>query len=216
MNSKHIFWQAFLVASLIFWIGLLMGVFFEDNRVTVLNSFYSNFESDTFDFDLLANIIFDSNLSCEQVNEQAIFFADKIYEGALKLEKYDDSNKITPDLFLLHRKYDLLRVKLWAEIINHNQKCSKKINTVVYFYQYKDPSLTTKGDQGVMSSYLIDLKERYKDKLVLIPISVDTNVFTLDFLRDRYNVNKYPSIFINEKVQVSNINELKKVEDALR
>lgn len=216
MNNKHTFWQAFLVASLIFWIGLLIGVFFENNRVDVLNDFYSNFESDISDFDLLANVIFDSNSSCEQVSKQAVFFADKIYEGALKLEKYEDSNKITRSLFLLHRKYDLLRTRLWIEVIKYNQKCSKKINTVVYLYKYKDPSLTTRGVQGVMSSYLIDLKEKYNDRLILIPISADTNILALDFLRNSYNVSEYPSILVNEKIHISNLDNLKEIENALK
>ena len=216
MNNKHVFWQAFIVASLIFWTGLLIGVFFETNRVNTLTQVNSDFETDLFDFDMLANLFFDSGLSCTETHRQLIFFADKIYEGALKLEHEDSSNKIIFDLVQLHRRYDLLRVRLWSEAIKSNKNCGKKINTAVYFYRYNSPSLTTKGVQGAMSNFLLDLKSKYQDNLILIPIAVDTNLESLNYMMRDYNVTSSPSILINEKYKFETLDSLKDVEKNIK
>lgn len=214
LENKHVFWQAFVIASVIFWIGILIGVYFEKSRIEDLNKFYFDSETDISDFGLASEIVYNSNLSCNIINEKSVFFADKIYLQARELEKYDESNKITSELISLHRRYDFLRVVLWRDIIEVKKKCGQ-VNTVVYLYQYSKPDLATKAVQETMSNYLLDLKEKYRDKVILIPIAVDTNVESLNVLRDSYSLNKYPVIFVNEKYKFETIESLETLEKYL-
>lgn len=215
LGNKHVFWQAFVIASVIFWIGILIGVFFEKSRIEDLNKFYFDSETDISDFGLASEIVYNSNLSCNLINEKSVFFADKIYTQARELEKYDESNKITSELISLHRRYDFLRVVLWRDIIEVKKKCGQ-VNTVVYLYQYSKPDLATKAVQETMSNYLLDLKEKYGNKVILIPIAVDTNIESLNVLRDSYSLNKYPVIFVNEKYKFETIESLETVEKYLK
>jgi len=214
-GNKHVFWQAFIIASLIFWLGILIGVHFEKSRVEELQYFQFNTETDIFDIDLASDIVYGFNMSCDLVDERSIVFADNIYWEARKLEKYDNSNKITEELIFLHRRYDLLRTILWKRIIDNNENCDRKINTIVYLYQYRDPSLTTKATQGTMSSLLLDLKEEYGNKIILIPIAVDTGVESLNVLRDYYGLESTPLIFVNEKNKFETIDSLKGIKETL-
>ena len=52
VSNKHVFWQAFVVAFVIFWTGILIGVWFEDSRYNDLEKFYFNSETDLFDISL--------------------------------------------------------------------------------------------------------------------------------------------------------------------
>lgn len=208
MNNKHVFWQAFLIASAIFWIGILLGTFFEKSRVENIKDFYFDSETDVFDFQLASEIVYGFNMDCSIVNEKSVFFADQIYEQAKKLEKYDNSNKLTKELISLHKRYDLLRTMLWRNTIENKKRCGETINTVIYLYQYDNPSLTTKATQGTMSNFLFDLKDEYGDKIVLIPIAVDTGIESLNILRENYGLDNYPVIFINEKAKFENWNSL--------
>lgn len=216
VNNKHVFWQAFVIASLIFWIGILIGVFFENQRTQKLEDVYSNYETELFDFELYSDIIFNSNFTCNHITKESIILADKIYAEALKLEKYDTSNKITKDLIQLHKRYDLLRTMLWNNIIQTNKKCNLNINTVIYLYKYDNPSLTTKGIQGAMSNLLIDLKEKHKNKIILIPIAIDTEVKSLELMKKNYGITTFPSIFINQKHLITELKSLEYIEKYLK
>ncbi|MBU0894489.1 MAG: hypothetical protein KKF48_00845 [Nanoarchaeota archaeon] len=214
-NNKNVFWQALVIALIVFWMGILIGIYFEKSRVEKLQDFYFNIETDIFDFQLASEIIYGFGLSCDSINNESIYFADKVYWEARQLEKYDNSNKITEELISLHRRYDLLRTLLWENVIMAKEKCGGKINTIVYLYQYNNPSLTTKATQGTMSSLLLDLKGEYGDKIVLIPIAVDTNVESLNALRDFYDLEKTPIIFVNEAQKFETIDSLKEIRQFL-
>jgi hypothetical protein len=214
-NNKHIFWIAFVVASVLFWFGILLGTFFEQSRVNDVKNLYFDSETDIFDFQLSSQIINNLNMSCDMVAEKSVAFADRIYTEASKLEKYEDSNKITEGLVPIHKRYDLLRALLWEDLINARKKCGDRINVAVYFYEYVSPSLTTKATQGTMSNFLVDLKKKYGDNLILIPIAVDTGVDSVNSLRDFYNLKDVPSVFINEKIRLNNLNDLKDFNDSV-
>ena len=94
LGNKHAFWQAFVIASIRFWIGILIGVCFEKSRIENLEGIYFDSETDIFDFELSSEIVYGSDLGCELINEKSVFFADKIYEKAVELEQYDESNKL--------------------------------------------------------------------------------------------------------------------------
>lgn len=214
MENKHVFWQALVVASIIFWMGILIGVYFEKSRVENINKFYSDSETNILDFGLASEIIYNSNLSCNIINQKSVFFADQIYFQARELEKYDESNKLTAELISLHRKYDFLRTMLWRDIVENKKRC-KETNTLVYLYQYDQPSLTTRAVQQTMSNSLIDLKKKYGEKIILIPIAVDTNVESLNIMRTLYGLDNYPVIFMNEKYKFETIESLETIEKYL-
>src|SRR3989338_8322092 len=116
-DNKHAFWQAFIVALIIFWTGIMLGIWFESSRTTKLDDIYTKSETDIFDIELESDILKMSYFDCDIAMQANINFAEQIYEEAKKLEKYDSSNKITEDVAELHRRYDLLRTMLWVNTI---------------------------------------------------------------------------------------------------
>jgi hypothetical protein len=212
-KNKHVFWIALVVAFFVFWFGILLGISFEKGRIDEIRDFYFESETNIFDFELSSDIIRNSNLSCEMIYEQSILFADRIYKEASKLEKYDDSNKITRELVYLHRRYDLLRTMLWMDLIQAKDRCEGDVNVIVYFYDYVDTDLTTKAVQGTMSNFLVELKQKYEDKIILIPIAVDTGVESVEILREHYGLEEVPGVFINEEIRLEDIADLKNFDE---
>lgn len=211
MNNKHIFWIALVSALVIFWTGILVGVFFENSRVSFIKETYFNSETDMFDFQLASQLSFGSNLTCKEINNKASEFADKIYNQSVQLEKYDNSNKLTDQFIPIHKRYDLLRVSLWNEIIKNKGKCNSSINTVVYLYNYRDYSLNGRATQGAFGNYLGDLKNKYNDSIILIPIAADTGVESLNVIRASYNIDKTPVVIVNEKYKFESLESLKDI-----
>lgn len=216
LGNKKVFLEAFIIALVIFLIGILIGISFEKSRVDRLESFYFDLETDIFDFQISSKIIYEDNLDCDTLKSKAISFAEEIYAEAIKLEKYDNSNKLTPEVISLHRRYDLLRTILWEDLIQAKKICgNQSLNTIIYLYKYDKPSLTLKGTQGTMSNYLIELKEKYEDEIILIPIAFDTGIQSLEILKEKYGLEDEPSILVNEEFKLTDLNLLAEIEKHL-
>ncbi|MBU0466635.1 MAG: hypothetical protein KJ718_04810 [Nanoarchaeota archaeon] len=210
LSNKHVFWEALIIAMVIFWTGIFLGVLFESSRANKIEELYFQAETDIFDIQLEGELLSMFESSCEQALKENIDYADRIYLEARKLGKYDAATRITEDIVRLHKRYDLLRVMLWKNMIQLQQKCPSKTNVIVYLYQYDNPSTNKQARQITFSKVLSDLKEKHGDSIVLIPIAYDTNVKSLNILKERYELNTTPMIIINQKQKIT---ELQSVED---
>ena len=214
-NAKHVFWQAFFLTILFFFLGLVLGVYLEQLRSDNANMVFYQSEISLYDSFALGKLLDNPSVSCEDLKSADIDFANKIYKEAKQLEKFEDANELTGSLKIIHRKYDLLRTLLWMNIINVKENCGK-LNTVVYLYQYNSTDIQINSKQNVWSKILQDLKEKNGNDLVLIPIAVNQNIISLDYLIKTYKIKKFPAVIINEKIVLydhKTVNEIEKYLD---
>jgi hypothetical protein len=200
-NKKNVFWEAFLIASVIFILGLLIGVFVESNRLQQTNDYYSQAQVSLIDSMAMSNSLSNST-NCATMINSSINFADSIYSQALLLEKYEDAGKITNSIIIAHAEYDLLRTILWQNLIAMQAKCSNQFNFIIYLYQYNPSNLNQKAIQNVWSNILSNLKQIEGNNLILVPISVSSNLSSLNLLTSEFNVTSYPAVIINDKTVV--------------
>ena len=214
-SNKHVFWQALIVALVILWVGIMLGIFFEGRRVAQIEDFYSASETDLLDANLQSDLFNMFGFECGVMTNEVINFADRIYEEAVKLEKYDSSNELTDDIIVLHKKYDLLRTMLWKNAIVLQKECSDEVDVVVYLYDYVDTDVNTKAKQLAMGRVLIDMKDKYGDKVILIPIAHDTGVDSLNLFKEKYDLDKFPVVIINQKDKITGLFTLEDIEEYL-
>ncbi len=215
VSNKHVFWQAFLSAVLIFGAGIFLGIVFEDYRTRDVQHDLLNSEINTLDSQLLGEIGKRISVGCELSNEALIGFADDIYYEAKRLEDYDESSQLTDTLSIIHRKYDLLRILLWNQAIDLKEQCGRDFYTVVYIFQYKEPGANLEAEQLVFSRALESLKEKYGNDVILIPIAGDLDISSVDLIKERFEIKDYPAVIINEKVVLRNLDEVNKIEEFL-
>ncbi|MBM3228430.1 hypothetical protein FJZ20_00895 [Candidatus Pacearchaeota archaeon] len=216
-NTKSYFWQALVLTVIVFIIGIFLGIAYEGNRLEQINEYYVLSEISLMDalaLSRLTDIDLNSGImNCEVLIQANTNFADRIYSEALLLEKYEESGKLTEALRLAHTKYDLLRTILWLNVINIPEQCKRNVSIVVYLYEYDSEDLTKKAINRVWSRILYDLKRDVGNKIILIPIAVDSDLTSLDSLISRFNISSYPALIIdNEKVflEIKSADELKK------
>ena len=215
-SKKHVFWQAFFITALFFILGLVLGVYMEQLRADATNVNFYNSEVSLYDSFALGQVLQTSNASCAIMKEDITKFADQIYTEAQQLEQYDESNKLTESVKIIHRKYDLLRTLLWINIMNVEEKNPNcHINTVVYLYIYDTPDVSIKAQQTAMSRVLQQMKSEEGDNVVLLPIATDQKVDSLDFLLQKYNVTQSPAIVINQKYILYQIDTAAEIENYL-
>ena len=197
-NKKNAFWQAFFLALLLMSLGVVFGIYIEQMRGDATNvSFYKS-ETDLYDSFAIGKLLQNPQVSCEDLKMVNINFADQIYLESQELEKYEESNKITNSIKILHRKYDLLRTLLWMNVIDVKTKCGN-VNTFVYLYEYNTENIEKKSKQVVWSKILQELKAEEGDNVMLIPIAVDQEITSLDYLLKSYKLGETPAVIINEK-----------------
>ena len=173
-------------------------MYLEQTRIDNTNiSFYQS-EASLYDSFALGKLLDNSLVSCEDLKSASVDFANKIYEEAKELERFDNSNKLTDSLKIIHRKYDLLRTLLWMNVIEIKENCGE-INTVVYLYKYEADKIQIKSKQGVWSRILKDLKDERGDNVILIPIAADQDIISLDYLVRTYGIREFPAVILNEK-----------------
>ncbi|MEK6906485.1 MAG: hypothetical protein AABW81_02595 [Nanoarchaeota archaeon] len=212
-NQKNAIWEALLLTIVVFIFGIFLGMAFEDSKFNEINEYYSQSELSLMDVIALNNLLDLKSSDCNLLIKSNTEFADKIYAEATLLEKYESSGKITSTLKIAHKKYDLLRTFLWINSIKIKDKCPKNYSFVVYLYEYEQKDLTQKAKQGVWSNVLFDLKQEEGNKIILIPIAVDSNLTSLNSIVSKFNISEFPVIIINNKdviTELSTTNQLKK------
>ncbi len=214
-NNKNVFWEALLVAGAVFILGLLLGVFVESNRLNAINDYYSRAEVSLIDSLALSNSII-NNTNCNNIILTNIQFADSIYNEAALLEKYEEAGKITDSMIIAHQKYDLLRTILWQNIMQIRQKCPDSFNSVVYLYNYNSPDIEEKATENVWSNILYDVKQKAGSNAILVPIAVNSNLSSLNYMVNEFNITDFPAVIINDKIVLYKLESSASVEKYLK
>lgn len=210
-NKKRVFWEALLLTLLVFLLGFLAGVLFEDKRVNVIEDYYVQSQNSLMDILALNNFANLNNISCDALISSNIDFANRIYEEAKLLERYEGSGKITDNMELQHKRYDIMRTFLWINTIKTNEICENEVHTVVYLYNYDSGDLTEKAVNSVWSKILGDLKEKYGGEIILIPIAVDSDVASLNSILGNFEISKYPALIIDNKYVIEELSSVEEI-----
>lgn len=211
------FLYALIITLVVFNIGIFFGYALESSRISNIQDMYeqSNIElldqqAQEYAFDVVGD------LNCSLMVQGNIDFANRIYEQALKIEKYERASRLNQDIVEEHKKYDLLRALLWMNSIKTKEACGDNFHTIVYVYKYDEPSLEEKAKQRFFSNLLGEIKEEYRDNVILIPIAGDNDLLSIELLLDKYGVEELPSIIIDEEHVLTEINNFEDIETYLK
>lgn len=191
---------------------MLLGFFLEIGQS---QSTYSNLvgaELNILDEQVRQRLITDNNVSCELGKKSLFLFADKIYDDALYLEEIDGTGRIS-DLTLLHKRYDLLRVLLLLEAEKLKERCKGEFQIITYLYYYNNEDVQLSSKQNYFSKLVFDLKTKYSNEIILIPIAIDTGVASVELLVDSLNKNEFPAVMVNRDIVITDTISLEKLEE---
>jgi len=214
-ESKSVFWQALVLTIVVFIIGIFLGMTYEGRKLGEINDYYilsEIFLMDSFALGKLTDVENTSLVDCEFLMDKNIEFADKIYNEAHLLEKYEESGKLSEALKILHKKYDLMRTLLWINIKGIPDKCKENVSAVIYLYEHETKDLAEKATNEVWGKILFELKQEMQNRIILIPIAADSDLASLNLLLLKYDIQEYPAVVIDEHViyQIGSVDNLKK------
>lgn len=216
-SQKHVFWTALILTIFVFAGGIFLGYLLENSRISNIQDFYVKSEIELLDVKIQNEIYSFSEINCSKAIEENVNFADRIYEEAKLLDKYESANQLTEAIVMQHKKYDLLRTLFWINAIKIKQSCNASYHNLVYLYDYNKPRLDIKAKQAVFSRILEELKAKQGDRVMLIPIAGDNDISSLRLLMSLYNVTEQelPVILIDEKIKITDIERVENIEGLL-
>jgi hypothetical protein len=215
-GANNAFWQALVFTIVVFAGGVFLGAIIEQSRANhfemeVLNS-QINFEDQKLRIALSQN----SNLSCDEWIDGIFNFADRVYEEAQTLERYDSSSSLSDNLKVIHRQYDLLRLNLISESNLLVDKCvDSDFHTVVYFFDYGSEDIEIRSLQTSFARVLTQLKADNPDKVLLLPIAGNLELESVNLALKNHNINRLPAIVIDDKYVVNDLKSSSELEKYL-
>jgi len=202
-SKKRVFWEALIVTVFIFLIGFLFGIYMERGNYNRISDYSTISEINLLDGMILIQLSENRETNCEFLKKENINFANRIYEEARLLEKYEESGKITESMKILHRKYNMLRTLSWVSNSNALEMCGN-YDLVVYLYEYESEDLNVKATQSVWSRKLSDIKKKNED-MVLLPIAVNQELSSLNILLEKYTIEGLPAVIVNNNEVLYNV-----------
>ena len=66
-----------------------------------------------------------------------------------------------------------------------------------------------------MEKFLIDVKNKYGNRVLLIPIAANLDLESVNLAKEKYHVTKVPAIIIDERTVITTLPTLEEVENAI-
>lgn len=214
-NQKRTFLYALIVTLVLFNLGIFFGYMLETSRSNTINALYTDSERELLDQITQKDALSILNLDCNALVSENIKFGDRIFNEALQIQKYEDANRITTEIITQHKNFDLLRAIFWINSIEIKQQCNSNYHNIVYFYKYNNPSVEQESKQKFFSNLLVELKQQEGDNVMLIPLAADNNITSIDLFTEKYNITQLPTILIDEKTKVTDVNNIEDIEKYL-
>ncbi len=203
-SQKFVFLYALIFAAITFFLGLSIGIFFEDSRIGFFSEVFLESELSMSDAKLQSDILRSFDIgNCDYAVETNINLGDRIYQEARQLERLEEENRIKEIPKLERKRFDLLRTLFWVNSMEIQKKCNVSYINVVYIFKFDNPSLDIIAKQRILSNALGELKRVYGNQIILIPIAGDSGLTSVNTLMSYYEITDLPSVLINERVKVT-------------
>ena len=194
----NIFVKSFIISLFLFLIGIGIGMGIEKIDSTGLFAKTTSIENSIqeIELEMLYFQNLNSSTSCTFLNDILGKTNNNLDILSSQLEKYSDRNIIfTGDLADIKEKYTGLAIKSWLLNEQIKTNCGPKSASLLYFYQTQNCN-----DCAVQGNILTNLKQTYKDKLLVYPLDVGVKLDLINILQERYNITSFPSVVIGDTV----------------
>jgi hypothetical protein len=200
--SFKIYLVAGILTVLVFSSGILVGWVLDQNRLTTIQSQIDDLQINLQNLDL-ENSFYSSvenKSTCLLYITKAESLSKQTDELASRLNTFEDTNQFQLNsLNLLKKRYTLLNLGFWLQLVNLKKNCNYNATTILYFYPTKI------CDECVAQAIILDsLKKEMPEKLMIFAVDADLNLGIVDLLKKTYNITSFPTLVINEKDKIEN------------
>jgi len=208
IQSKKRYLLAFLIGTAIFILIFSLSYaisYLEFRRISNLQEdlAYDIFE-DKLDYSLFDEGIC-ANESFDRISRDLGFQGRIIDDLERKLGKNNEN--------VLFRKkfYTLIELEHFEFVKLLNERCNLEIQTILFFYSNSGPNLELSEEVGK----LLDVVHNRNENLMIYSFDIDLGSYLTEKLKEKYMVDKSPTLIINEEVKVENPQNISDIEKHL-
>jgi hypothetical protein len=212
--ARSIYIQSLIVSILIFLSGIMTGIWIDNYRVSMVRK--ELLESSVYWDDslfLTKYMDFFGKNSCELSLDFLLLFNEKIYKRGKEIEKIIRQNVFSPEMIEEWKKYTLLQANFWMNSVELKRKCNFTYHTVVHLQQFFAKNPSEISENRAQSTIMLNLKEMCGNRIMLIPLTVDLNLTSVDIVLSYYNITKLPAVIIDEKYIFQGLTPLEKLKE---
>lgn len=198
-KMRRVYIQAGILSLLVFFIGIMAGIWIDNARLGGIRSSLSESDINSYDARLLnAYLQRFGKEYCSVALEQNLAYNERIYNEGSKIESKISANIFTPEVEQEWRRYTLLQTQFWLNSVELKEKCNFDYHTVVHLFRQKNTTTAEEINSKVQASVLLDLKEKCGNKIMLIPITKDTNLIVVEAIAKQFDISEYPAVIVDE------------------
>ena len=194
-----LFAEAFVIALAIFVSGLFLGLMLDTWRSDEVRANLADIEAEWADIMQFSQIIGEKNLCTFALNE-LLQFNDRIYEEGRKIEEYEAANKLTSSIVSQKRRYIALKTQFLLLIERLKRDCNFDYHIVIHLYKRYNTSKADLAVDRATSEALLATKYACGRSMILVPLQVDLNLMTVDYIVHMYNVTRFPAVIVDGNV----------------
>ncbi len=214
---RKVYIQAGILSLFVFFIGVMIGIWIDNTRLGNIRSALSEVDINSYDARLLNTYLqrFGKEY-CDVALEQNLAYNDKIYEDGRKIEDKINANIFTPEVEQEWRRYTLLQTQFWLNSVELKEKCGFDYHTVVHLFRQKNTTTAEDINNKVQASVLLDLKDKCGNKMMLIPITVDTKLIVVEAVAKQFDISEYPAVIVDESFVFQGVTTKDKLNELLQ
>ncbi len=214
---RRVYIQAGILSLLVFLIGIMAGIWIDNTRIGGIRDSLSEADINSYDARLLNSYLqrFGKEY-CDVALEQNLAYNGKIYGEGRKIEDKINAGIFTPEVEQEWRRYTLLQIQFWLNSAELKEKCGFDYHTAVHLFRQKDTTNAEEINNKVQSGILLDLKEVCGNKVMLIPITADTDLIVADAIAKQFSVSEYPAVIIDESFVFQGVTTKDKLNEILQ
>lgn len=195
-----------LITILIFVSGMLMGSYFNSQKMNDLELLQRDLTTSSFDNELQYLLIEDA--PCDYVNSTPVL--DELYELSTKLDFMESLlGPKNVEVLRLKSYYSLLQIRYWRFMNKINSECDRYKNNILYFYS-NDGDCPSCEEQGYVLTYI---RKKYPNVQVY-SFDSNLNLGSIEALKLRFDINQTPSIVINGNLTHNGFMQAREIIDA--
>ena len=214
MVKRKIDWKVYIIAGIItlviFLGGLGIGFLMSNEKYQIISSDLQELQIEQRDIELelllLSSI---GTQTCDTLRYEIDKTASLATDLGEKVSKYDTDVLKDVNFNILKKNYIITLIQFWSYWEIFKENCNSSVNTILYFYAIED--CTDCEAQGHVLSFL---KQRYPQELMVFALDMNEELYSLNLLKNIYNVTKAPTLIVNNE-KYENLIDSKELESLL-
>lgn len=214
MVKRKIDWKVYIIAGIItitiFLAGLGIGFLLSNEKYQIISSDLEELQIEQRDIEfellLLSSM---GTQNCDALEYEIRKTGSLATNLGERVSKYGTDALKDTNFDILKKNYMLTLIQFWSYWEIFKKNCNSSVNTILYFYAIE--GCTECEAQGHVLSFL---KQRYPQKLMVFALDMNEELYSLNLLKNIYNVTKAPSLIINNE-KYENLIDSKELESLL-